>query len=82
MAYVALGLALLAIFAGNFASGMFRGLLVIAIILYTVQGVALTHAMVRARGASAAWLVAVYAGILVIPPGAILGQARRLTETG
>jgi len=75
MAFVALGLALLAIFAGNFASGMFRGLLVIAIILYTIQGIALVHAIVHARGASTAWLVAVYAGILLIPPGAILGLA-------
>ena len=75
LAFVALGLALLAIFAGNVASGMFRGLLVIAIILYTIQGIALAHAMVHARGASPAWLVAVYAAILVVPPAAILGLA-------
>ena len=75
IAYVAVALALLAILAGHFAGGLFRGLLALAIIMYTLQGLAIVHAMVHARGASAAWLVAVYAGILIIPPAVILGLA-------
>jgi hypothetical protein len=75
LAYVGVALALLAIFAGNFAGGLFRGLLVLVIILYTIQGIALVHSVVHKRGASFAWLVAVYAGIVLIPPAAILGLA-------
>ena len=54
---------------------MFRGLLVLVIIVYTIQGIALVHAVVHKRGASVAWLVAVYAGIVIMPPVAILGLA-------
>ncbi len=75
VAYAGVALALLAILAGNFAGGLFRGLLVLVIILYTIQGIALVHAVVHKRGASIAWLVAVYAGIVIIPPAAILGLA-------
>lgn len=75
IAYVAVALALLGILAGSFAGGLFRGLLVIAIIMYTIQGLALVHAMLHARGASAAWLVVVYAGFVIIPPAVILGLA-------
>ena len=75
VAWVGVVLALLAILAGNFAGGLFRGLLVIVIIMYTIQGIALVHAMVHARGASVAWLVAMYAGIVIVPPAAILGLA-------
>ncbi len=75
VAYVAVGLALLALFAGHFAGGLFRGLLVLTIIMYTIQGIALVHAMVKKRGASVAWLAAVYLGILLVPPAVILGLA-------
>jgi len=75
VAFAAVALALLAIFAGDFAGGLFRGLLVLAIVVYTIQGIALVHAVVHKRGASVAWLVAVYAGIVIMPPAAILGLA-------
>jgi hypothetical protein len=75
VAYAGVALALLAILAGNFAGGLFRGLLVLVIIMYTIQGIALVHAVVHKRGASIAWLAAVYAGIVIIPPAAILGLA-------
>ncbi len=75
VAFVALALALLAMLAGNIAAGLFRGLLVLVIIMYTIQGIALVHAVVNKRGASLGWLVAVYAGIAMLPPIAILGLA-------
>lgn len=75
VAYVGVALALLAILAGHFAGGLFRGLLVLVIIMYTIQGIALVHAMVHKRGASLAWLVAMYAGIVILPPATILGLA-------
>ncbi len=75
VAYAGVALALLAILAGNLAGGLFRGLLVLVIIMYTIQGIALVHAVVHKRGASIAWLVAVYAGIVIIPPATILGLA-------
>jgi len=75
VSYVAVALALLGILAGSVAGGLFRGLLVLVIIMYTIQGLAIVHAMVRTRGASVAWLVAVYAGFLIIPPAVILGLA-------
>ncbi|TFH48996.1 MAG: DUF2232 domain-containing protein [Lysobacterales bacterium] len=75
VAYLSVALALLAILVGNFAGGLFRGMLVLSIILYTIQGIALVHALVHKRGASLAWLVALYAGILILPPATILGLA-------
>ena len=75
VAYVAVVLALLGILAGQVAGGLFRGLLVLVIIMYTIQGLAIVHCMVRERGASVAWLVAVYAGFLIIPPAVLLGLA-------
>ena len=73
VAYVALAVALLAVIAGHFAGGLFRGLAVLVVIMYAIQGMALVHALVRKRAASVAWLVAVYIGIVIIPLAAILG---------
>ena len=73
VAYVALILAALAVLAGHFGGGLFGSLAVLAIILYAIQGIALVHAGVRRRSASAAWLVAMYLGILLKPEIAILG---------
>jgi hypothetical protein len=73
VAYVAVALAVLAVFAGRFAGGLFGGLTVLVIIMYAIQGIALVHAGVAKRGASVAWLVAVYLGIVIIPLAAILG---------
>jgi hypothetical protein len=75
VAFVTVALALLAIVAGSFAGGLFRGLLALAIVMYTIQGIALVHAVVHRRSASAAWLVAMYAGLVVVPPVAALGLA-------
>ncbi len=79
VAYAAVALALLAILAGGFAGGLFRVLLVLAIIMYTIQGMALVHALVHAhvhaRGASIFWLLTMYAALLIVPPLAALGLA-------
>ena len=73
VAYVAVAVALLAVLAGHFAGGLFRGLAVLVVIMYAIQGIALVHALVRKRTASVAWLVAVYVGIVLMPLAAILG---------
>jgi hypothetical protein len=75
VAYIAVGLALLSIVAGSFAGGLFRVMLVLAIIMYTIQGIAVLHAVVYERKASLAWLVAMYVAMVIIPPAAILGLA-------
>jgi hypothetical protein len=75
VAIIAVALALLAILAGHFAAGLFRGLLVLVIIMYTIQGIALVHAVVKKRSASIAWLVAMYLGLVIVPPAAVLGLA-------
>ena len=75
IAYLGVALALLAIVAGSFAGGLFRALLVLVIIMYTVQGMALVHALVHKRNASMAWLAAMYAGMVILPPATILGLA-------
>jgi hypothetical protein len=73
VAYVAIAVALLAVFAGDFAGALFGGLAVLVVIIYAIQGITLVHALVRKRGASVTWLVAVYVGIVIIPLAAILG---------
>ena len=70
---MAVALAALAVLAGHFAGGLFGGLLVLAIIMYAIQGIALVHAGVRKRGGSVAWLVAMYLAIVLVPLAAILG---------
>lgn len=72
MAYIGVALALLAILAGNFLGGLFRGLLVLMIIMFAIQGIALVHAVVHKRGASIAWLAAVYVGLVIQLPVAVL----------
>ena len=43
--------------------------------MYTIQGMALVHALVHKRNASMAWLAAMYAGMVILPPATILGLA-------
>ena len=75
VAYAGLALALLAMLAGNFAGGLFRGLFALVINMYTIQGIALVHAVVHNRGASTAWLVVMYAGLVIVAPIVTLGLA-------
>ena len=75
VAYVAVALSLLSVLAGQFAHGLFLGLLVLVINMYTIQGIALVHAVVHKRGASVAWLVAMYVAIVMLEPAATLGLA-------
>lgn len=75
VAYVAVALSLLSVVAGQFAHGLFLGLLVLVINMYTIQGIALVHAVVHKRGASVAWLVAMYVAIVMLEPAATLGLA-------
>ncbi|NCF82393.1 MAG: DUF2232 domain-containing protein [Proteobacteria bacterium] len=75
VAYVAVALSLLSVVAGQFAHGLFLGLLVLVINMYTIQGIALVHAVVHKRGASVAWLVAMYVAIVMLQPAATLGLA-------
>jgi hypothetical protein len=77
VAYVGLALALLAMLAGNFAGGLFRGWFALVINMYAIQGIALVHAVVHKRGASVGWLVAMYAGIAFpyTSAAAVLGLA-------
>lgn len=75
VAYAGLALALLAVLAGHFAGGLFRGLFALVFNMYTIQGIALAHAVVHQRGASTGWLVAMYAGMLLMAPLATLGLA-------
>ena len=75
VAYVAVALSLLSVLAAQFAHGLFLGLLVLLINMYTIQGIALVHAVVHKRSASVAWLVAMYVAIVMLQPAASLGLA-------
>jgi hypothetical protein len=93
VAYVSLALGLLAWLAGHWAGGLPGVLLYLAIVLHGVQGAAIAHYAVAARGLGAGWLWAMYAGLafvpLVIVPLAVAGFSdtwmdwrRRLAGTG
>ena len=75
IAYAGVALALLAILAGSFANGLFLAWFALVINMYTIQGIALVHAVVHKHGASVRWLVLMYVGMLIISPITSLGLA-------
>lgn len=75
VAYTGVMLALLAILAGNFASGLFPAWFVIVINMYTIQGIALVHGIVHKRRASTGWLAVMYVGLVLFSPITSLGLA-------
>ncbi len=54
--------------AGNALGNLGLDLIVLAVIVYMIQGLAVVHALVVARGASVAWLVALYLVLLLLLP--------------
>ena len=54
--------------AGNALGNLALDLIVLAVIVYMIQGLAVVHALVVARGASVAWLVALYLVLLLLLP--------------
>lgn len=73
VAMVTIALGVLALMLGGAAHGLAGWLLQLVLALYAFQGVALVHAVVRQRKASAGWLVTMYTLLLVLTPVAVIG---------
>ncbi|MDX1433174.1 MAG: DUF2232 domain-containing protein [Gammaproteobacteria bacterium] len=64
-AWVALALAALALVTGGASGGVLASLVMLAVVLYAIQGLSLAHAVVRARSLSVAWLWVLYVLLVV-----------------
>ena len=76
--YAALVLCAVAWFGGGWVSDLAREWLMILVVLFGLQGVALVHYLVKRRNASVAWLAGLYVALAIIPQpasGVVLGLA-------
>ena len=64
--------AILALFAAPRGAGIGHDLLMLIVAACAIQGVALVHGLVRLRGGGRAWIVAMYASLLLVTPAAVL----------
>ena len=62
----------LALFAAPEGGGVGHDLLVLAVAACAIQGIALVHGLVALRGGARAWIVAMYASLLLVTPAAVL----------
>ena len=64
--------AILALFAAPRGAGLGHDLLMLIVAACAIQGVALVHGLVGLRGGGRAWIVAMYASLLLVTPAAVL----------
>jgi hypothetical protein len=69
---VAIGIVLAALLANSYTGGLAGELALIVVVLYMLQGLAIVHSVVNARGASIGWLVGLYLLLFLLPPQVIL----------
>ena len=75
MAWLTIGLGVLALFDGDLGDGLISILFRLALTLYVVQGLAVAHSWVAHRKASRGWLVALYVLLVAPLPVGVLGLA-------
>jgi hypothetical protein len=68
----AIGIVLAALLANSYTGGLAGELALIVVVLYMLQGLAIVHSVVNARGASIGWLVGLYLLLFLLPPQVIL----------
>ena len=72
MALATAVLVVAALLAGKVAGSLGVELLILAVTIYMIQGLAVAHALVASRGASVGWLVGLYFLVLFASPHAML----------
>ena len=75
VAWLTVGLGVLALFDGDLGNGLVATLFRLALTLYVVQGLAVAHSWVAHRKASRGWLVAIYVLLVAPLPVGVLGLA-------
>lgn len=71
----------LALFANQATDGIALDFLLILVVMYSFQGLALIHALVHYRKAALGWLVALYVALAVMPHVALLVAVVGLTDS-
>ena len=69
---LALGVSLWALITAMPFSSLAPDLMYLAVVLFVLQGIAVAHAIINARGESKVWLVAMYVTLLLVPRVAFL----------
>ena len=64
--------AILALFAAPPGVGVGHDLLMLIVAACAIQGIALVHGLVAQRRGARAWIVAMYASLLLVTPAAVL----------
>jgi hypothetical protein len=72
LALGALVLALVSLLLADGIGALARDLVMVVLLLYMLQGLAIAHALVAARGASVWWLVAIYGLLAIALPQVIM----------
>ena len=67
--------AVLVLFATPRGVGVGHNLLMLVMAACAIQGVALVHGLVASRGGARLWIIAMYAGLLLVTPAAVLALA-------
>lgn len=69
---IALVVVLIALVANSVTGGLAGEAVLIIVVLYMLQGLAVVHSVVNTRGASMGWLVGLYLLLLLLPPQVVL----------
>ena len=64
--------AVLALFAAPRGAGVGHDLLILIVVACAIQGIAMVHGLVASRRGARAWIVAMYASLLLVTPAAVL----------
>lgn len=70
-----LAIGVLAFAASQALGGLWPALLEVLLVVYAIQGVAISHALVKIREASSGWLVGIYLMLVLMPPAATTALA-------
>ncbi|HHL45078.1 MAG TPA: DUF2232 domain-containing protein [Gammaproteobacteria bacterium] len=81
LVWVAVVIVTIAWFTGGSVQAFAADLLIVILLLYLLQGLSVIHNLVNCRGLSVAWLVGLYALLLILPQAVMLVAGLGFTDT-
>ncbi len=81
LVWVAVVIVIIAWFTGGSVQAFAADLLIVVLLLYLLQGLSVIHNLVNCRGLSVAWLVGLYALLLILPQAVMLVAGLGFTDT-
>ncbi len=81
LVWVAVAVVTVAWFTGGSVQTFTADLLIVVLLLYLLQGLSVIHNLVNCRGLNVAWLVGLYALLLILPQAVMLVAGLGFTDT-